>query len=62
MARAVHWLESELFSFTSNPKDVILIFEVMTADLPEFRVIYIGADHLIISPNSILTSHQLHQS
>ena len=57
MAWAVHWLQTVLLSFTFNPEDILLIFEVVAGNFPKLRAIHVGADYFIVSSDLVFASH-----
>ena len=62
MAWAIHRFETILFVFTSNPENVLFIFEIMSRNFPKLRTVHVWADNLTIASNFILPPHQLLKS
>ena len=63
MTRAVHWLKAMLLArFFLDEEDVLLVFEVMSAHLPKFRVVDVRGDDFAISSDFVFRPHQFDQS
>jgi hypothetical protein len=62
MARAVHGLESMLFTCLVNEENVLLVLEVVATDLPKFGVVDIGRNNLTVASDSIFGSHELDET
>ena len=62
MSRTVHWLQALLFLSLLEEENVLFVLEVVTASLPELRVVKIRRDNFAIPSNRVLRSHQFYQA
>jgi hypothetical protein len=59
----IHGLETVLLPrLLVDEEDVLFVLEVVTADLPELRVVNVGRNHLAVTTDLVLGSHELNQT
>jgi hypothetical protein len=62
MAWAVHRLEAVNFILVlMNKVHVILVFEEVATDLPQFLVVHIRSDDFLVATNAIFVTHECYK-
>jgi hypothetical protein len=63
MARAVHRLQSMLFTcLLMHEKDIFFVLEVVATDFPELRIVDIRRNNFTVSSDLIFGSHKFNQT
>jgi hypothetical protein len=59
MSWTVHWFHTKSLVFNLEKEDVIFVVLVVTGSLPKLKVIHIWRNNLLISSDSIFSSHKI---
>ena len=62
MTWTVHRLQSVLFAFALDPKDILFVFVIMSRVFPKLGTINIGTNNFVVASNLILSSHEFLKS